>query len=489
MLTVIAGAAAALFLFFPMSSAVSAVYGLYSGDELVCCLGSAEAYRRAADLAGEIIYSEKGIITDFGGYTLLRFGRGGAPSAGVSTAAECADILVSRINTDEIDALVLKIDGVPVGFCESEAVVRGCIETLEKEENDYTASCIRALGRISAKVISDISLEPSKTEIGNLMGRDSLLEYLRSVKECDYVWLGEFKNMLNADSEKVNASENADLDTPRYIEKEDRADMEAAGTDEPDTGYDGTVHSWAVCERSASESLIRFSYTCKQAAIVSTPRRVVYRYTDDRLVGYELVMKEGSDGLALTEKTSVFEAGKLLSEESADAVVISPHEEKIVIVGTRKQGEAGETYGSFMWPVFYDEDPLITSYYGSRRPQFDGGGYHLGIDIFVPIGTDVYASDGGTVSCAEYIGSYGNMIIIDHDGELQSVYAHLSEMYVGVGDKVCGGQLIGLSGDTGQVSAGHLHFEIRLKLHTIDPFKYLPDYWPPEDGDESKEKQ
>jgi murein DD-endopeptidase MepM/ murein hydrolase activator NlpD len=86
---------------------------------------------------------------------------------------------------------------------------------------------------------------------------------------------------------------------------------------------------------------------------------------------------------------------------------------------------------------------------------------HTGIDFVVPTGTPVKAAGPGTVQKAGQGGAYGNEVVIRHLDGTYSQYAHLSKISVSVGRHVKGGQKIGLSGATGNVSGPHLHFEIR----------------------------
>lgn len=100
---------------------------------------------------------------------------------------------------------------------------------------------------------------------------------------------------------------------------------------------------------------------------------------------------------------------------------------------------------------------------------------HLGIDLAANMGDNVYASDGGVVV---YAGSnsygYGNMIMIDHGTGFQTLYAHLSQIFVTCGQSVTQGQTIGAAGATGHASGPHLHFEVRTATTVISPWNVLP---------------
>jgi len=117
---------------------------------------------------------------------------------------------------------------------------------------------------------------------------------------------------------------------------------------------------------------------------------------------------------------------------------------------------------------------LITSggpaYDGYYKKPFIGGhktqglhGYN-GVDYGMPVGNSLYAAASGVVIISKnsgYNGGYGKYIVIQHPNNTQTVYGHMSDTAVFVGQKVTQGQLIGYSGNTGKSTGPHLHFEIR----------------------------
>lgn len=120
------------------------------------------------------------------------------------------------------------------------------------------------------------------------------------------------------------------------------------------------------------------------------------------------------------------------------------------------------------WPV----DAALTSPFGLR---FRGllPDIHRGVDLAVPTGTEVRAMAPGRVRFAGTMAGFGNVIWIDHGGDVVSVYAHLSAMHVQEGQRVGGRQVVGLSGASGDVTAPHLHFEIRRWGREVDPVPLL----------------
>jgi murein DD-endopeptidase MepM/ murein hydrolase activator NlpD len=112
----------------------------------------------------------------------------------------------------------------------------------------------------------------------------------------------------------------------------------------------------------------------------------------------------------------------------------------------------------------------ISSGYGWRRDPIAGDRrFHQGIDLAVPIGSDVPAARGGTVSFAGDLPGYGLTVVINHDARLATRYAHLSALDVRAGDEVAAGQTIAQSGATGRATGPHLHFEVLEDGKPVDP--------------------
>ncbi|HTN13481.1 MAG TPA: M23 family metallopeptidase [Sphingomonadaceae bacterium] len=116
----------------------------------------------------------------------------------------------------------------------------------------------------------------------------------------------------------------------------------------------------------------------------------------------------------------------------------------------------------------------LTSGFGMRtHPVLGGRRNHKGIDLAAPSGTPVYAPADGVVARADWFSSYGNYIQIEHGGELQTRYGHLSGFAVHAGEQVHKGDLIGYVGTTGRSTGPHLHYEVRVAGEAVDPSPYL----------------
>jgi murein DD-endopeptidase MepM/ murein hydrolase activator NlpD len=102
---------------------------------------------------------------------------------------------------------------------------------------------------------------------------------------------------------------------------------------------------------------------------------------------------------------------------------------------------------------------------------------HLGFDLASTANAPILASNGGRVIWADYLGIYGNCVIVDHGMGLQSLYAHLSSIAVSAGDTVAIDDQVGLSGKTGLAGGDHLHFAILLHGWPITPMEWWDPHW------------
>lgn len=126
--------------------------------------------------------------------------------------------------------------------------------------------------------------------------------------------------------------------------------------------------------------------------------------------------------------------------------------------------------GGYIWPV---NSHYITSTVGGRAsPGGIGSTNHKGTDIGrVGYTSSVYAAKSGTVIISEYSRSYGNYIVISHGSGNTTLYAHLSKLIAKEGQQVSQGQVIGVTGSTGNSTGPHLHFEVSEGGVRIDPLK------------------
>lgn len=115
-----------------------------------------------------------------------------------------------------------------------------------------------------------------------------------------------------------------------------------------------------------------------------------------------------------------------------------------------------------LWPTTLRR---ISQYFGWR---------HNGIDIAIPIGTPIYASDDGIVEKSGWnTGGYGYMVLINHGNGIKTRYGHNSKLFVSAGEEVHKGDVISLGGSTGRSTGPHLHFEVIVGGVVVNPFLYV----------------
>ena len=186
--------------------------------------------------------------------------------------------------------------------------------------------------------------------------------------------------------------------------------------------------------------------------------------------GYKKLRRQGQNGQSLVTCSVSYVNGEEVGREIVSReTTVEPVSEQIV-VGTKipqktsSQGD-GVRSGKFIWPV---NGGYISSPFGGSRS-------HRGIDIAAPYGTDIYASDSGTVELVQnYVAStYGYQIVINHGDGFKTRYAHCSAIFVTPGQKVTKGQIIGAVGSTGRSTGNHCHFEVIRNGSLVNPASYV----------------
>ena len=130
---------------------------------------------------------------------------------------------------------------------------------------------------------------------------------------------------------------------------------------------------------------------------------------------------------------------------------------------------------AFAQPAGFPVAGRLMGSFGDRTDPFSGeGAFHKGVDISAPSGTPVHATANGIVVHADAtLSGYGRLVIVDHGGSYQTYYAHLSRIFVRVGQEIRRGELVGAVGSTGKVTAPHLHYEVRIGGVPRNPRQFL----------------
>jgi|LSQX01.1.fsa_nt_gb murein DD-endopeptidase MepM/ murein hydrolase activator NlpD len=200
-----------------------------------------------------------------------------------------------------------------------------------------------------------------------------------------------------------------------------------------------------------------------QTVIESIPYEIVYEETEDLYRGDTKTKIQGLEGKSLVKQELVVVNGVLEETNVYSESVLQVPKPGVLLKGTKQRPRTVAT-GSFAVPT----RGRYSSSFGERW-----GRQHNGVDIAVPRGTPITASDGGIVKFAGWMSGYGNLVIIDHENGFNTYYGHQDRMNVKKGKRVAKGDIIGYVGSTGRSTGPHLHFEVRKNGIPVNPMNYI----------------
>lgn len=191
--------------------------------------------------------------------------------------------------------------------------------------------------------------------------------------------------------------------------------------------------------------------------------------------------KAAQDKLAEQQKQIVIMQAQLAALKDTTAKTVSGYEAGVAAAAAAaaargSAGLPGGTVGPQGWAV--PAGGPITDGFGARpSPGGVGSTYHMGIDIGASCNAPIYAAHEGTVIYAGPNGSYGNFVLIDNGGGIDTGYAHIRNggILVGIGQHVGAGQPIARVGTTGASTGCHLHYEVRINGTKIDGIPFMRD--------------
>lgn len=194
---------------------------------------------------------------------------------------------------------------------------------------------------------------------------------------------------------------------------------------------------------------------------------VQYEETSSLYKGESRTKVNGVYGERAVVAEVIKENGREIGRTILSENIVAEPQSKVVYKGTKDPPPKMGT-GTLIHPT--SRGP-ITSEFGAWR----WGRSHTGIDIGLNTGSNVKAADGGVVTEAGYDAVYGKgyYIVVNHGGNITTLYAHNSKNYVSRGEKVYQGQVIAASGNTGVSTGPHLHFEVRVNGVPKNPRNYI----------------
>lgn len=340
------------------------------------------------------------------------------------TEDECREAVEIAASDEYITGNMLRIDGVMAAASTSAEELDELIEEISDEllEN--------AVGYDRIELNSEITIEEQYCPVEYFCDISEINDLINPLSEHESIRVSAFSSLSPSDSDSSRSSRT-----------------------------------------SASELTLDYMLISTETADEVIEYETVYIDDPDRLVGRDILLQEGSDGCrTVTYEITSDENGNELYRVELSETIHTAAVEEIIRRGTKPIPEAGATIGTFIAPC--EAKKGISSGYGGRD-LYGSYDFHLGIDLPGTKGDPIYAADGGEVIWAGYTPSYGNSVRIQHDGEVITLYAHMSKLLVSVGDKVYQGQQIGEMGQTGAAYGVHLHFEIRHGSLTVNPLDYV----------------
>lgn len=343
----------------------------------------------------------------------------------------------------KVKAIGIYVDGKKIGAVQdrktAEKALKDVADKYTKEGDNIEVESVRFLEKVDIKTantdLEDLHSEEEMVDLLCTSGEKETVhkvvagDTLHSIAKKYDVW----EDQLLADNKGIN-SKKLELGSNIIVKQQ------------------APVLTYEVVEKITYDKVIEHKVEEQKSA--------------DIYEGMTETQQAGSDGFSEITARVTLQNGKKVEEEDLVTTVKEEPVTEVVLVGTKERPPTVGS-GKYIWPL--KDSFTKTSGFGSRW-----GRQHKGIDLAVSVGTTVYAADGGTVVEAQYSGSYGNVVMIDHQNGQETRYAHNSKLLVKKGDKVYQGQPIAKSGNTGRSTGPHVHFEIRFNGEPRNPLNYLP---------------
>lgn len=352
--------------------------------------------------------------------------------------------------TNKIHAYELIVDGETWFVLESVAQISKALEDFSTSKTPVLNANTRVVDVSFKQHIEIVPVEVERKKlniIDNLylkLRHEKATEKVYVVKEGDNVWkIAKNVGLSIQEIERMNPT--MDLD---HIWPKDEIIV---------TGSSYYLDVVVTLETSQDEVIYHETIAKQDASLLVNTRKTV---------------KEGVDGVKKVDYRITYLNGYEQNITVLSETIVQEPVSAEVLVGTKAVKLSANT--SSGGTNFIVTTGRLSSDYGWRTHPITGRrSFHDGIDISNKEGTSILAYANGTVTKTAWTDSYGNYIIIDHGGGLETYYIHLSGFDVSVGDSVSGGQLIGRMGKTGSATGSHLQFEVRMNGVPQNPWDYI----------------
>ena len=360
----------------------------------------------------------------------------------------------------EAKSFAMHINGQPVLYLKNQADYDETMrllklqyvtsEELQKYEENASLETLPTLAanetRIKEiKVVEAISGEDAKIDPEKILPPAKAVEYLKSGSIEKEVYEVQQGDVLGSIANAHN------LSTAQILELN------------PDLKEDSLLQIGQEVNITVEKPLLNVQIVKEKNTLEDIPFEKIVEKDDEKFKGETVVKQEGSNGEKEVSYLVSQVNGTVTEKKVTKETVLTEPVNSITIEGTKVISSRGT--GSFAWPAV---GGYISSHMGARW-----GSTHRGIDIARPSNYNIKASDNGVVTAAGWEGTYGQRVVINHNNGYETVYAHLSEIKVSVGQVVPQGSVIGIMGSTGRSTGTHLHFEVHKNGAIVNPLSYL----------------
>ncbi len=418
---------------------------LYIDGSIACYISDASTYENAVNMLSENYDS------DFGHDIEMEVVEVTAKTA---SETECYSILVDQLQKDRCDAYVICADKNKIAAFASANEAAEALSCIKETINDLLASSSESKKILTAEVVNEFSIEKEENCLqSELTDKDSFVKAV----------IDEFKEKVQC-SFASGTSDNTD-ELPKVADNNTSVVLQSNVMEKSvSLPTEEQTHSDLVCFK------IRLVLEMTETEPIAPAIR--YEDSNEYRVGETVLGVQGENGTAEVTYEVEYISGTEQSRTEISRNVIKQPKDTVMYVGTKP---LTDPTGEFDYPLKDEDNFYLSSEFGVNRGYyFDRNAGHAGIDLACKSGTPIYAADGGKVLFAGWKGSYGYVVMLDHDG-IQTNYAHMSAYCVKTGDLVCKGQQIGNVGSTGKSTGPHLHFEVKVNGKLVNPFDYLPE--------------
>lgn len=389
--------------------------------------------------------------------------------------------IVAKVYEKNYESLSLNLDGKNVGVVRDESIIKKAIEIANYEikekrplgffKTKFKTTKTYSFKTIDEKDLSKIITDNDKvltsawivsidgTPIAGLYDRDDALDTMSNFKQS---FIDEKKRIIKSIDFLSDVSVNyGDVDIELIKEKSEFLDLmkqSVLNTQISHHKKEGLSSFRGYDDLFISRDNLSFDVITKDELEekISLPASTIFKYDENLNIGETKVERQGEDGVLYRKSENDYINDQIVKTNVLQEKLISYPTSTIMLVGDRDLVLRPQ----FTMPTY----GVITSGFG---PRFDG--FHRGIDIAGPFGSEIKASAPGKVTFAGYLGTYGYVVFVEHNNGYETRYAHMLRVRARVGDVVNTGDILGEMGSSGNSTGAHLHFEILKDGEILDP--------------------